>query len=104
MRPRRPLLASRAVAAARKKKRWWLLGLAAALTAGSLADAEGFRRYGRLAAERDALEAQNAALRLENQRLRGEVRALHEDPEALERAAREELGFVRPGEVVVNLE
>ncbi|MCI0672719.1 MAG: septum formation initiator family protein [Myxococcaceae bacterium] len=30
--------------------------------------------------------------------------ALRKDPRALERAAREELGFVKPGEVVLQLE
>lgn len=45
-----------------------------------------------LAAQRAALEAEHAALR---------ARVLEgEDPEALEKRAREELGLVRPGEIV----
>ncbi len=33
-----------------------------------------------------------------------EVEALRSEPAAIERAAREELGFVRPGEIVIHLE
>jgi cell division protein FtsB len=39
-----------------------------------------------------------------NQALRAEVDALKRDPRALERAVREELGYVKPGEIVVNVE
>jgi cell division protein FtsB len=40
------------------------------------------------------------AIRHENARLREEVRRLQEDPAAIEGVAREELGLIRPGEVV----
>jgi cell division protein FtsB len=43
---------------------------------------------------------ENDRLREKNLRLRREARALAGDPAALERAAREELGYVRPGERV----
>ena len=33
-----------------------------------------------------------------------EINALRNDPAALERAAREELGYIKPGELVFHLE
>lgn len=42
-------------------------------------------------------------LRRENARLRDEARRLREDPAAIESLAREELGLIRPGEVVFIL-
>jgi cell division protein FtsB len=50
------------------------------------------------------LAAENAAIAAENARLAAEARALRTDPAALERAAREELRFIRPGEVVYRLD
>jgi len=70
----------------------------------SVADEEGFRRYFRLRREVAALEARTHRLREQNEKLAREVAALGKDLRAIERAAREELGFVKPGEVVLNLE
>ena len=78
--------------------------LAPALTILSITDGEGFRRYFRLRGEVRSLENRNAELRLQNAALSRQVEALRSDPVALERAAREELGFIAPGEVVINLE
>ena len=64
----------------------------------------GFRRYLLLRSQIVALEQRTEQLTLENQRLAREVEALRKDPKAIERAAREELGFIKPGEVVINLE
>jgi cell division protein FtsB len=50
-----------------------------------------------------ALRARNAQLAAENDRLAREAEALRSDPAALERVARNELGWVRPGEIVVDL-
>jgi cell division protein FtsB len=36
--------------------------------------------------------------------MRREVKALTGDPAALERAAREDLGYVRPGEIILKLD
>ena len=41
------------------------------------------------------------ALRAENATLRGRAQALREDPRTIELVARESLGLLRPGEVVV---
>ena len=43
------------------------------------------------------------ALRRENASLRDQVRRLNEDPSTIEGLAREELGLIRPGEVVFIL-
>jgi cell division protein FtsB len=50
-----------------------------------------------------ALRARNAQLAADNDRLTREADALRTDPEAIERVARAELGWVRPGEIVVDL-
>jgi cell division protein FtsB len=49
------------------------------------------------------MRAENARLAAENAALAREAHALRSDPAALERAAREELRFVRPGERVYLL-
>lgn len=81
--------------------------LATLLLAGAVllvVDPRGFRRTRSLQRDLGQLEAANVQLRVENDRLRRELSALADDPVALERAAREELGLVRPGEVVFRLE
>ena len=50
-----------------------------------------------------ALHAHNQELAAENERLAREAEALRADPAAIERVARDELGWVRAGEVVVDL-
>lgn len=64
----------------------------------------GFRRYVRLSQDVKTLKERNQRLSDDNTRLRREVEALRDDPRALERAAREELGLVKPGEIVFSLE
>jgi cell division protein FtsB len=49
------------------------------------------------------LRARNGELRAENERLAREAEALRSDLGAIERVARAELGWVRPGEIVVDL-
>jgi len=50
-----------------------------------------------------ALRARNRELAAENDRLEREAEALRGDPAAIERVARADLGWVRPGEIVVDL-
>jgi cell division protein FtsB len=70
----------------------------------------GLARYLKLRSDRDTLHAGNVKLAVENQRLRRELDALADDSggelsrAAVERAARDELGLVRPGEIVFELE
>lgn len=78
----------------------WAAGVAAALVLLSLMDSGGFRRRRALQIELADLEERNRVLRERNQALIEEIELLRSDPKAVERAAREELGFVRPGELV----
>lgn len=73
------------------------------LCAAAMADPRGARRYLRLRQEARVLQDSNRAAARENQRLSREARALKDNPAAIERAVREELGFMRPGEMVLQL-
>jgi cell division protein FtsB len=77
-----------------------------AIAAGALADPRGYRLLRKLDQDIARQEAANQALRDENARLRRRVRALSlpMDPRVLEKEAREQLGFVRPDEVLVKFE
>lgn len=84
-----------------RRRGWWiLLATVAILATASALDPEGLRKYQRLSREVGATRAINAELAAENRRLAREVRAVRSDPAALERAVREELQYVRPGERV----
>lgn len=88
-------------------RRKWVMGAllaALGLTLVSMADADGFRRYYRLRGDLRALEEKNRALEQANTTLLREITLLRTDRRARERVAREELGYVKPGEVVFNLE
>ena len=65
----------------------------------------GLAKLLKLRRELAALRMESQELRRSNARLRAEV-ALHEEDAraAIERAAREELGLVRPGEIVFRVE
>jgi cell division protein FtsB len=54
------------------------------------------RKYQEVAASLDSLRRENA-------KLREDMRRLNEDPATIEAVAREELGLIRPGEVVFIL-
>lgn len=82
-----------------------LLAIFAVLALIGLAlDPNGFRRTRALQADAEAIRAENEKIEAVNEGLRQELRLLADDPAALERAAREELGLVKPGEVVFRLE
>jgi len=63
----------------------------------------GLARTLQLRRDLDGLRARNAELRDQNERLAREAESLRADPRAIERVARAELGWVRPGEVIVDL-
>lgn len=81
-----------------------LWGCALALVVYSVADVRGFRHAHELSVEIDGLQKKNADLAHKNAELSRRIHALRKDPEAIRRAAREQLGFVGPGEIVVDLE
>lgn len=89
---------------ARKKFLGVAAVLAGVLSLASVADARGFRRYLTLRQDVEALQERNRALAEQNETLRREINALRKEPAALERAAREELGYIKPGEIVFHLE
>jgi cell division protein FtsB len=76
------------------------VGAVALAAAASALDPGGVRKVARLRAEAARMRGENARLLSENAALAREARGLRGDRAALERAAREELRFVRPGEKV----
>jgi cell division protein FtsB len=64
----------------------------------------GLGRALQLRADVKALRTDNELLRAGNARLRREAEALRWDVRAIEHVARVELGWVRPGEVIVSLD
>ncbi len=91
--------------ARRPQDRPWLRRAIAFIACVLLADAL-FGDWGlaeTLRARRDYGQgaAELAELRLENAALRDEAKRLESDPRTIEAVAREELGLVRPGEVLV---
>lgn len=83
---------------------WAGLALVGLLVGISVMDGRGFRRYLRLQRDVQSLQERNRVVEELNRGLLAEVEALKRDPRALERAVREELGYVKPGEIVVNVE
>ena len=77
-----------------------------AMAAISLADPKGLRRLERLRSDIDRQEQKNRELREENARLARTVKDLSPplNSAALEKAAREQLGFVRQDEVLFKFE
>lgn len=71
---------------------------------GALRDEEGVMHVFRERSRLQELSQSVNALREENDQLRAEIKALREDPRAVERLAREDLGFSRAGEIVFVLE
>jgi cell division protein FtsB len=80
--------------------------LATAMAGASLVDPKGLQRLRRLEADIARQELKNRELREENARLSRTVKDLSPplNPAALQRAAREQLGFVRPDEVLFKFE
>ena len=62
--------------------------------------ANGMVAYQRKRAEHEKLRQDILRLQQENERISGRVRELKSDPRAIEREAREQLKYARPGEVV----
>lgn len=92
---------------ARQRDNPWLRRALAFATCVLLADAL-FGDWGlaqTLRARRDYNQAMAKllALRQENAALREEARRLQDDPEMIESVAREDLGLIRPGEILVVL-
>lgn len=88
----------------RRPARWAMVAVGVALLA--LIATAGFRSAGNLEAARGQeadLLTQIDQARLRIEALESRMSRLDEDPATLERLAREELGMVRPGDVVIVL-
>jgi len=87
----------------RTRMRAWVLGTVIALIALAVGSVFGDRGILSMVGERDKIEALRGeldALRAENARLSAEITDLRQNPRAIERLAREELGLARPDETV----
>jgi cell division protein FtsB len=85
-------------------RRWLLVPLciAVAILAALLDERSGIRTDLKLRRDLEAAEQRVAELRQELEALSEQARAMRDDPVALERAIREDLGLARPGEIVVR--
>jgi cell division protein FtsB len=83
---------------------WIAVSAALIMALVSAANEGGVRRYFRLRSDIKQLEARNQMLTDSNAQLRREVEGMRSDAKVIERAAREELGFVKPGEIIFALE
>jgi cell division protein FtsB len=90
----------------RKKLVLGALALSVCMSATSLAGPKGLPRLRRLRADIERQEQKNRELREQNARLAKTVRELSPplQPRALEKAAREQLGYVRQDEVLFKFE
>jgi cell division protein FtsB len=83
--------------------RFWALVNGAAvffLVGSALFGDDGVVRHEQLREQIRSVEQLNEDLLRENDRLRAEARALRHDPAYVESVIRDELGYVRPGELV----
>ena len=65
--------------------------------------ANGMVVYEQKKSEYRQLERNNAAMQQENERLQKQIQALKSDPATIEKEAREQLRYTRPGEMVYIL-
>lgn len=77
-----------------------LLGVAIVSVPMLVMGEAGLPRFRALRAELSEVEHENDRMRREVAQLRVEVDRLRDDPEAIERIARDELGMVREGELI----
>jgi cell division protein FtsB len=87
----------------RTRMRAWVLGTVIALIALAVGSVFGDRGILSMVGEREKIEALRGeldGLRAENARLSAEITDLRQNPRAIERLAREELGLARPDETV----
>ncbi|MFC1611466.1 septum formation initiator family protein [Myxococcota bacterium] len=80
-----------------------LLALSAGLLLHTLFDPGGWSRRQKVETDLERVRDENARTETRVGQLRSDVKALRTRPEVQERAVRDELGFVRPTEVVIEL-
>lgn len=77
-----------------------LLVLATIVVPLRMLDEQGLPRYRALLSELHDIRADNERFRREVKQLRGTLERLRDDPNEIERIARDELGMLRPGELM----
>jgi len=88
-----------------RRKLLWIVTALVSLTAlGVFLSGGGLGRYRSLSQGALALRQKNQALATENAKLRAEIDALKTDAKLMERALREELGYIRPDEIIFSFE
>lgn len=80
---------------------WALLGGVGLLLVNAIVGENGYLATLRLKRTEAGLTNSLARVRIENQQLRDERERLQSDPDAIEYAIRDQLGFIRPGETTV---
>jgi cell division protein FtsB len=74
-----------------------------ALLLHTLLDPEGWTRRSRVAADLATVQQENVRLQARVDELRAEIKALRQRPEVQERVVRDELGFVGPRDLLIEL-
>lgn len=83
--------------------RYGLVVISAVLMVNALFGEKGYLATIQARREHDHIQRQLSALRAENERLANDIRRMRTDPNALEEAARKDLGLIRPGETLITL-
>lgn len=96
---------ARSGAEARQHRRrllsYTLLAGAVVLLVNALVGENGYLAGVRARREYNSAMTEYLRLQFENQQLKEQARRLRDDPDAIEEAARRELGLIRPGETLV---
>jgi len=87
-------------------RRWSIRLVLALVVAAAIAwvPAGDDAQAARLRQQLESLQREGATLRTRNTAMAAEVEALRTDPSAIEAHARDEMGMVYPGEIVLRLE
>lgn len=100
-RARRRFAGLEAIQRRQTRFRYVLLALSAAFMINALVGDHGFLATVKARRQYVALQRVLYAIREDNQRLKVEMNRLKYDPTAIEDAARQDLGLIRPGETLV---
>lgn len=110
-RPVRPPYRRTVPRVSHETRRWTGRIVLAVLLAAGLAylpyrllDGTGVSDAPRLRAELSETRAESERMRRENQQLARECEALRTDPTAIEDIARDDIGLVHPGEIIIRIE
>lgn len=80
-----------------------VVGLVCLIGYGAIFGTNGFLAFHRKVTDSQKLDREIQALQQENARREQQIKALKSQPQAIEREARQQLHYARPGEVVYTL-